>query len=879
MQKHEKEQRANSSRLLAKRLLPLLAVLLLSLLVSGVFAQEGPEAEEGRAITFVEDDNIASPENVAAPAGEIWIRVAADTFIASNDPNRNYGPDSLVRFGFSPSGLGATRPLFRFNVSAIPSGARISNAEFHVYLTNNNDPSRDRGYAAHALHSSWNESFVTWNTAPAFGGELGRGILGNNPGWQVTNVTTLVRNWQSRPNDNHGIILIGDERPDQNFERDYFSKESSSNLYPRLRVQFDTSVDNVAPVATVVQPSAGSWSPADFVVRWEGNDPPNSDGSPGSGIRWYDAYYTTDNGANWRIGRAQVTSTQTNVNGAANGARIGFYVRARDNAGNEGPLPSGSGSIQSWTRIDARPPNVTMNPLPEYTQSTSFQVSWFDNQEAQESGIRNYDVQFRQQGGEWTQLAYGTTATSTTFNRGVDGVTYEFRARGTDNVGNVQPWGDAQASTTVFSQPLAEIVPFVPFIYQKTSGPAAGDSFTVAWRGLTPPGVTIASFDVRYRAPGTSNWTNWLTATTLSSSPFNLGVNDPDGIYTFQARATNSQGVTGPYEEQLQEQIIVDRNAPFITAQSAMPIVFSRIPGAGFTSGQQVQNTGSASSTSVFTAFDLAGQASNCGTKAIAPGASQTYLTDTDCPVPATFIGSAVASADQPIVAIVNVNNRGTGAAAGQYQGTDIAQSATTLYFPLVKNDHSGRTTIFVRPEHRQQPQQHLRGVCCQRRESHLEPQQCAGQYNRGDRPLRRLAARPGRSGQRRQPDHQWHAAAGRLLPGSPDGCCRERKPAGFPRLHGRGGCRDGLLPVVPQRPYQQRSDHRCAGPEYRQQCCERAVHCQRRRADLWPLQCHHSCGQLLYFLRSVPDQPLHSGGHGRLGHDHIQRSGSCRGE
>ena len=51
----------------------------------------------------------------------------------------------------------------------------------------------------------------------------------------------------------------------------------------------------------------------------------------------------------------------------------------------------------------------------------------------------------------WTQLVYATTATSAVFNRGVNGVTYEFRARGTDNVGNVQEWGDAQASTTVFS--------------------------------------------------------------------------------------------------------------------------------------------------------------------------------------------------------------------------------------------------------------------------------------------------------------------------------------------------------------------------------------------------------------------------------------------
>ena len=77
--------------------------------------------------------------------------------------------------------------MFYFDVNAfIPSGARISRAELHVYLTSNNDPNTSRGYAAHALHSSWNEGFITWNNHPGFGGELGRGTLGNSPGWQVT---------------------------------------------------------------------------------------------------------------------------------------------------------------------------------------------------------------------------------------------------------------------------------------------------------------------------------------------------------------------------------------------------------------------------------------------------------------------------------------------------------------------------------------------------------------------------------------------------------------------------------------------------------------------------------------------------------------------
>jgi hypothetical protein len=41
------------------------------------------------------------------------------------------------------------------------------------------------------------------------------------------------------------------------------------------------------------------------------------------------------------------------------------------------------------------------------------------------------------------------------------------------------------------------------------------------------------------------------------------------------------------------------------------------------------------------------------------------------------------------------VNNKPTGQAAGQYNGTDASDAATTISFPLVKNNHSSRTTTF----------------------------------------------------------------------------------------------------------------------------------------------------------------------------------------
>ncbi len=119
------------------------------------------------------------------------------------------------------------------------------------------------------------------------------------------------------------------------------------------------------------------------------------------------------------------------------------------------------------------------------------------------------------------------------------------------------------------------------------------------------------------------------------------------------------------------------------------------LPGSGWKSGQQIQNIGNAQGTIVFDAYDQSGTAFNCGSLGAAPGGSVNFLTDTDCPVPAGFIGSAVVSADQPIAAIVNVNNRGTGSAAGQYRGTDGADVANNIAFPLVKNNFGGRTTTF----------------------------------------------------------------------------------------------------------------------------------------------------------------------------------------
>ncbi len=123
----------------------------------------------------------------------------------------------------------------------------------------------------------------------------------------------------------------------------------------------------------------------------------------------------------------------------------------------------------------------------------------------------------------------------------------------------------------------------------------------------------------------------------------------------------------------------------------------NRLPGNTWTTGQQVQNNGANSTNVQLVAYNLLGDEYLCLTRFLNPGKSFTYLSDGgECNnIPVGFHGSGVVRADQSLAVIVTTANRGFGSAAGQYIGTNVTNVATTITFPLVKNDHAGRTTTF----------------------------------------------------------------------------------------------------------------------------------------------------------------------------------------
>jgi hypothetical protein len=125
-----------------------------------------------------------------------------------------------------------------------------------------------------------------------------------------------------------------------------------------------------------------------------------------------------------------------------------------------------------------------------------------------------------------------------------------------------------------------------------------------------------------------------------------------------------------------------------------MPLVQGN--NAGYFTGIQVQNVGTAS-TDVTITYTPGAAGSTCTqTATIAGGASATFLNCSNLSV-ARFVGGAKVSAnsaDQPLVAIVNQLNSAAGKGAS-YNAFDPAAGTATVSFPLIMRDNFGYFTGF----------------------------------------------------------------------------------------------------------------------------------------------------------------------------------------
>jgi hypothetical protein len=606
----------------------------------------------------------ATPNEPNAPDTNFW--VSQDTFIASGNPNGNYGADTNLAVGYSSSGgLGALRMLLQFNLSSIPSYATVNSATTYIFqYAATGVP--NMGFQAQYAVSPWNEFSATWNNANFIGGApLPVGNFPSTLGWLSFTSTNLFRSWVNGTEPNYGLIITGNEDPAANSSRWFYSSNAGFNR-PYVDINYTTSCAYTTPPTSSVNPLPAT-SPNAFTVSWTGTafTPP---GCPANGISSYIIWYQVNNGGfiRWLDG---VTTTSATFNAASlgigNGSFVGFRSQATDFYGNKtpagnatasttinavnptvamNPLPTwttSSSFLVSWignaqggppittynfqvsinggawqnlltntpqtsfqftgaqtgfnyqfraqasnnngasfgpfsapnsTTADLVAPTVTVNPLPQYTTSTSFWVSWSGTDAT--SGVAGYNVQYQIDGGAWQALISNTPQTSFYVQNAQTGQKWGFRVQAVDNAGNASAWpANAQTSTTIFANPIALIQPFNPPILQSTAPVTV--SFPVSWVGLTPPGTQLTSVTVLVRY-NYGTWTLWSTfPATQTSASFNwygtpgLG----DGVYQFQATAANNVGQP-PFElpSQYWQTIIVDMAGAY-KVRAYLPII------------------------------------------------------------------------------------------------------------------------------------------------------------------------------------------------------------------------------------------------------------------------------------------------------------------
>ncbi|HHW85141.1 MAG TPA: fibronectin type III domain-containing protein [Chloroflexi bacterium] len=526
-----------------------------------------PDRTQYAVIDYTVEGNIVNA-TVQLPASQA-------TFIASGQPDTNFGGLAQLNLGWDQSGPQAMRTLLQYDLSPLPSNVQINSAAFFINQTLINPPGdgQSMDFRAQLMQQNWNAGSVTWNNANFLGGTAFP--LGSIPpaiGWISGPATDVVRAWDSGT-PNRGLLITGDETPTLGRWRRFNGRQISA-LAPFLEVNYTGNCDTAPPVATMN--ALPTFSPQEFRVFWSAFDPAQP-GCPASGVAWYNVRFRV-NGGGWVNWRNQTSTDNFGFRREApNGSTVEFQVQAADNAGN---LGAWSPSVS--TRIDSEPPVATVNPLPQFTFLPNFTVTWSGSDNL--SGIASYTLQMSRNDGDWFDLIADTTATSFQVTGAQFGDKLEFRVRAVDNVGNVQPWSpNAQAVTTIFSYSVALVLPFNPPIIQ--SNAPVTNVIPVQWVGFFAPGTTIVRFDLSYRYTdlngATTSWTAVALPTPLTTSiDFDYAaLGHGDGLYEFFVQATNNLNQTQPFNPSMGTggSVILDL-ADQIQPAAYLPIIHSSIP-------------------------------------------------------------------------------------------------------------------------------------------------------------------------------------------------------------------------------------------------------------------------------------------------------------
>jgi len=181
-----------------------------------------------------------------------------DTYINAGATTTNYGNSSDLIINRRNNLW--ERILIQFNLSTLPPGAVVRDAQLQLYMYAANGGNFNA--EARALIASWDEGTATWNdrqagtawTSPGgdYGGYIEDSIvLDNVAGWRTWNVKRLVDNWVRGLQPNYGLIIV----PSNNgaSDRTFYSSDYAADptLRPKLFISYQVNGETAEYVSAV----------------------------------------------------------------------------------------------------------------------------------------------------------------------------------------------------------------------------------------------------------------------------------------------------------------------------------------------------------------------------------------------------------------------------------------------------------------------------------------------------------------------------------------------------------------------------------------------------------------------------------------------------
>jgi uncharacterized repeat protein (TIGR02543 family) len=168
----------------------------------------------------------------------VWHQIApsADSWVESNNPNKNYGNDDTlhVKVVWDEKKHEVTnlrRTYLKFDLSGLPSDAIIDSATLHMYRTA--DPNIPSAYET---TDGWTETEIKWSNQPGFGTFVCDGALDSGD-WFKWDLTSYATSEFGR-DEILSVVLKHKVESGSDLHMDFTSREGTGNQRPWLEVSY-----------------------------------------------------------------------------------------------------------------------------------------------------------------------------------------------------------------------------------------------------------------------------------------------------------------------------------------------------------------------------------------------------------------------------------------------------------------------------------------------------------------------------------------------------------------------------------------------------------------------------------------------------------------